>query len=276
MVSRALMSHPAGHQHPPRKRSLNLIMAPPDRLPMLIVALVASIAACLYFLLRERDGRQRSPFLYRPLGANFPLYVGIGAAIVYCLRQPLIPVCIMAVPLALVHAVRRLSPEQRRRLHCWFVDGPLTCFVRALAKLIWNARWTWVPALTVAGIHGPIYLAAKGITLWYESFIIPIFVIFHDPQVGVFAIAAFTTWRMLERKAWRYWRRLRAAAWWECLFVGRRLALNAIGRIPGLRSFLRDIARLWRMVEVEIAARGGVGAARLGQQQVGGRDGSVP
>ena len=63
---------------------------------------------------------------------------------------------------------------------------------------------------------------------------------------------------------------------WECLFVGRRLALNAIGRIPGLRSFLRDIARLWRMVEVEIAARGGVGAARLGQQQVGGRDGGVP
>jgi len=214
----------------------------------LMIALAASIVAtCIYLLLRQRDGQHRS-LCYQPFGFNLSLFVGIGATVLFCLRQPRIIMCFVVWSL-LVHAMRCLPPRRQQKLYLWVVDGPITYFLRMLAKAAYKNRMMLVPALTVAGLHGPIYLIAKGITTWYEGMAFSIAIVLNDPTVGLFAIAAFTTWRLLERKARRRWRRLRVFLWWEALFIGRRVVWNSIG-VP-FRNFTRELFYLWRTVDAQ-------------------------
>ena len=219
-----------------------------DHLPPLMIALAASIVAtCMYFFGGQRGGNQCS-LRHNPLGINFPLFVGIGATILYCLRQPQILICI-ALWFLLVHAMRCLPPIRRRQLHLWVVDGPITHFMHMLAKAAYNTRMAWVPAFTMAGMHVPIYLVAKGITTWYESMVFSIAKLIVDPAVGVFALAAFTTWRLLERNARWCWRRMRVFLFREALFIGRRVVWNSIS-IP-FRNFYRELIYLWRTVHAD-------------------------
>ena len=104
-------------------------------------------------------------------------------------------------------------------------------------------------AFTMAGMHVPIYLVAKGITTWYESMVFSIAKLIVDPAVGVFALAAFTTWRLLERNARWCWRRMRVFLFREALFIGRRVVWNSIS-IP-FRNFYRELIYLWRTVHAD-------------------------
>jgi len=230
----------------------------PDRLPTHVIALVATMAGVALALRHHRCQAQQHPprrTRYRPLGTSFPaVFIGIGACFLHFFKNPRFIFIILISSLVIYSIYYHLAPETRQQLHCWIVDGPISTFVHVAVMVLYKARWTWVPALTAAGLHGPVYLSAKGITMWYESFVFPVAIVFSDPQIGVFAIAAFTTWRLLERKARGCLRHLRALIWQEIVFISHRLLGNFIARVPGLRNFVYDFARLLRTIEVEMAA----------------------